>query len=148
VELFVQGSLRFDVVVPEGVELSPRSDRAGPVSEPWAIDVPLELGGYRLRLPQAQLEAINDTMMLRLIPAAEKDESLAPQLTGLRPISIVAPDGHPLDVQRVLRFDAAGMWWDVADPQTGTVQPGRYQVELEGITIAVAGPWKLSWDVR
>jgi len=148
VELFVQGSLRFDVVVPEDVELSPRSDRPGPASDPWAIDVPLEVGGYRLRLPQAQLEAINDTMMLRLIPATEEDESLAPQLTGLRPISIVAPDGRPLDLQRVLRFDAAGMWWDVADPQTGTVQPGRYQVELEGITIAVAGPWKLSWNAR
>jgi hypothetical protein len=148
VELFVQGSLRFEVVVPEGVELSPRSDRPGPVSEPWEIDVPLEVGGYRLRLPQAQLEAINDTMMLRLNPAAEKDESLAPQLTGLRPISIVAPDGHPFDVQRVLRFDAAGMWWDVADPETGAVQPGRYQVELEGVTIAVAGPWKLTWNVR
>ena len=33
----------------------------------------------------------------------------------------------------------------VLDPETRTVQPGRYHAELDGVTVAVQGPWKLAW---
>jgi hypothetical protein len=38
--------------------------------------------------------------------------------------------------------------FDVNDPATGAVQPGRYRVELDGICVAVQGPWELTWDLQ
>jgi hypothetical protein len=37
--------------------------------------------------------------------------------------------------------------FDVADPDTGLVQPGRYHVEIDGVRVLREGPWKLSWDL-
>ena len=35
----------------------------------------------------------------------------------------------------------------VGDLKTGAVEPGTYHVTIEGIVVAVPGPWWLSWDV-
>jgi hypothetical protein len=94
------------------------------------------------------LEGVNDTTSLRLIASPPGNRRAGPWLTGLRPISILAPDGQPLDLEYASRFDHGGLSFDVADAQTGVVLPGRYRVELEGVTVAVPGPWTMSWNLR
>ena len=37
--------------------------------------------------------------------------------------------------------------FDVLNPETHTVQLGRYHVELDGVAVAVQGPWKLTWSL-
>jgi hypothetical protein len=147
-ELCLRGPVTFDVWVPEGVEMQPRSEPPWPASEPWEVDISLELAGYRLHLSQARLEGVNDTTSLRLIASPPGNRRAGPWLTGLRPISILAPDGQPLDLEYASRFDHGGLSFDVADAQTGVVLPGRYRVELEGVTVAVPGPWTMSWNLR
>ena len=112
------------------------------------MDILLEVAGYRLHITQAQLHAMNDTTSLMLISPPPESRRIGPWLTGLRPTSVVAPDGRALDLAYAFRFDRIGIAFDLADPETGTVQPGRYHVELEGITVAVPGPWELTWDLR
>ncbi len=40
-----------------------------------------------------------------------------------------------------------GLSFDVAESTTGAVQAGTYHVQLDGVTLAVRGPWELSWGV-
>jgi hypothetical protein len=93
VELFVAGHIAFDVTVPEGVELRLDTDPPWPASEPWQVDILLEVAGYRLHITQAQLHAMNDTTSLMLISPPPESRRIGPWLTGLRPTSVVAPDG-------------------------------------------------------
>jgi hypothetical protein len=146
-ELFVADRIAFDVTVPDGVELRLDTEPPWPASEPWQVDIPLEVAGYRLHINQAQLHEMNDTTSLMLISDPPESRPIGPWLTGLRPTSVVAPDGRALDLAYAFRFDETGMAFDLADPETGTVQPGRYHFELDGITVAVPGPWELSWDL-
>jgi len=37
--------------------------------------------------------------------------------------------------------------FDVADPETGAVQSDCYHAELNGVIVAVEGPWRLTWDL-
>jgi hypothetical protein len=147
VELFLEGSISFDVWVPEGMEMQPRSEPPWPASEPWPVDVPLDLAGYRLHLASAHLEGINSTTSLALIPADAAEATTGPWLTGLHPASIVAPNGRPLDLTYATRFGHTGTLFDLADPDTGALLPGRYHFELQGITVAVPGPWDLRWHL-
>ena len=41
----------------------------------------------------------------------------------------------------------AALAFDVRNSETGQVLPGVYQVELEGVNVAVRGPWELTWEV-
>ena len=45
------------------------------------------------------------------------------------------------------RLDRSDVSFDLADPDTGAVLPGRYHFELEGITVAMPGPWELTWNL-
>ena len=146
-ELFVAGHIAFNVTVPEGVEMQAREEPPWSASEPWTLEIPVEMGGYHLQLSQACLEGINDSTSLVLIPEGPEDRPGGPWLTGVRPTAIVVPDGQSLDVAYASRFGQAGTIFDLADPDTGVVLPGRYRFELDGITVAVPGPWKLSWDL-
>jgi hypothetical protein len=148
VELFVADRIAFDMTVPDGVELRLDTEAPWPASEPWQVDIPLEVAGWRLHINQAQLYEMNDTTSLMLISDPPESRPIGPWLTGLRPTSVVAPDGRALDLAYAFRFDQTGMAFDLADPETGTVQPGRYHVELEGVTVAVPGPWELNWSLR
>ncbi len=147
VELILHGPAAFDVIVPTGVKVEPRSDPPWPASEPWDVDIPLEVAGYRVHLTQARLEELNGTTLLMLTSDSYKIQPGDYCLTGLRPISLVAPDGQVLDLEQAFGFTRTGLAFDVVDPETGTVQPGRYHVELDGVTVAVQGPWTLAWTV-
>ena len=146
-ELFVATHFAFDVAVPAGVEMQARDEPPWPASEPWALDIPIEVDGYHLRLSQARLEGFNDSTCLTLIPEGPEDQPGGPWLRGLRPAAIVAPDGRSLDLAYASRFGQAGTLFDLTDPETGAVLPGRYHFDLEGVMVAVAGPWELSWNL-
>lgn len=86
-----------------------------------------------------------------LAPSRETREE-----TGRRPASlclkqVTAPGGRIIDASA---FFYSGepclplVAFEVVDPQTFTVQPGRYHVELEGVAVVAEGPWQLSGDVR
>ncbi len=159
VQLAWPGEEAFDVAVPGGLTMAPAEDeRLSRESAAWAVDIPLEVAGYRLRFTEARLREMNGTTMLELVSApyapAEKDR----WLSGLQLAAVRGPRGTPLPVGTAL--SAAGLgetpgtahraWlcFDVAHPVTGTVQPGRYHVELAGVTVAVRGPWAVACDLR
>jgi len=112
------------------------------------VDIPLEVAGYRVHPTQARLEELNGTTLLMLTSDSYKIQPGDYWLTGLRPTSLVAPDGQVLDLQHAFRFTRTGLVFDVVDPETGAVQTGRYHVELDGVTVAVQGPWMLAWNLR
>ena len=68
-------------------------------------------------------------------------------LKGMHRTSIVAPYGRTLVRIYANRLDRSDVSFDLSDPDTGAVLPGRYHFELEGITIAVPGPWELRWNL-
>jgi hypothetical protein len=36
--------------------------------------------------------------------------------------------------------------FDLSDPRIGADLPGCYHFELDGMTVAVPGPWELGWN--
>ncbi len=159
-------SATLHVTVPEGVTLSlDASDAPWPTSEPWAVDIPLQVGEHDLRFTEARLEEINGTTMLVLASepydASQRDRWLA----GLHFGAVTGPDGSHVRLPEEQgglvegAFGSAGpvrqrpghhqlaLGFDVADPDTGLVQPGRYHVEIDGVRVLREGPWKLSWDL-
>ncbi|HOG46110.1 MAG TPA: hypothetical protein PLB78_05645 [Anaerolineae bacterium] len=142
------GAAAFDVDVPAG------DGRRGRGSAPWAVDIPLEVAGYRLRFAEARLVENGNTTALQLT-SAPYTSARERQLTGLRLAAITAPGGRVVDVTSMLsaagplgqREQTALLLFDVTEPESGAVQPGCYHVELSGATAAVRGPWELSWEV-
>jgi len=151
-------SAAFDIIVPEGLEM-----RAGTHETPWLAsgawetDVHLEVAGHRLHFTEARLEDLNGGSALTLLSepyAPGRDE----QFYALRLASVTAPDGRQLNPENA--FSAATpvedesnvhrtrLSFDVLDPQTMTVQAGRYHVEIDGVTVLYHGPWELTWDLR
>ena len=70
----------------------------------------------------------------------------------------LTPDERAVDLTSAFSHagpgeEAGGLYqarlaFDVVDPGTGTVRPGRYHVKLDGVTVAVQGPWTLAWSLR
>jgi hypothetical protein len=158
VEATLPGTAAFDVAVPSGLTMTlDGPDSPWMASASWDVDVPLEIAGYRLHFTEARLEDLNGTTLLTLISAPYKSEQGARWLFGLRLASVTAPDGRAVDLRSA--HSAAGpeeegssahraaLAFDVVDPETRTVQPGRYHVELDGVIVAVQGPWTLTWKL-
>jgi hypothetical protein len=51
------------------------------------------------------------------------------------------------DLAHAAPYGRTNYVFDLSDPQTGAVQPGRYHFELDGMTVVVPGPWELTWDL-
>lgn len=155
VEVTFAGAAAFDVTVPTGLTMKAHPGEVS-ASAPWGVDIPVEVSGYQLRFTQARLEELNGTTMLVLTSTPFKGQQGDRWLTGLRMASVTAPNGQSVDLRSA--FGHAGpeyeggygarLAFDVVDPETGTVRPGRYHVELEGVTVAVQGPWTLAWNLR
>ncbi len=156
VEATLPGTAAFDVTVPSGLTMTLGGpDSPWLASAPWNVDVPLEIAGYRLHFTEARLEDLNGTTLLTLISDPYESQQGARRLSGLRLASVTAPDGRNVDLETA--HNSAGpeeeggaayramLAFDVGDPETCTVQPGRYHVELDGIVVAVQGPWTLTW---
>ena len=115
------------------------------------------MAGYQLRFTEARLEELNGTTLVVLTSDPFEGQQGNRWLRGLRLASVTAPDGRDVDLRS--SFSQAGpddqgsgsyqAWlaFDVVDPETRTVQPGRYHVELNGVIVAVEGPWRLTWDL-
>ncbi len=155
-EVTLPGTAIFDIAVPSGLTMT----LGGPdlpwlASVSWDVDVPLEIAGYRLHFTEAHLMDLNGTTLLMLTSAPFKPQLRDRWLSGLRLASVTAPDGRAVDLRTA--HSGAGpeeegstahravLAFDVVDPETRTVQPGRYHVELDGVTVAVQGPWELNW---
>ena len=148
----------FDAIVPAGVEMQPPSDRPWSASEPWDVDVPVEVADYQLRFTHARLEELNGTILLVLTSAPFEGQQGDQWLTSLHLASVTAPDGQAVDLRSAFshadpddqKNESYQLWlaFDVVDSKTGAVQPGRYHVELDGVTIAVQGPWTLTWNLH
>jgi len=159
VEVTLPGTAVFDVAVPNGLTMAPGGpDSPWLASASWDVDALLEIAGYRLHFAEARLEDLRDTTRLTLTSAPFKPQMRDRWLSGLRLASVTAPDGRAVDLGTA--YSGAGpeeegstahrvmLSFNVLDSETRTVQPGRYHVELDGVTVAVQGPWKLTWSLE
>lgn len=155
VEVTLAGAAAFDVTVPTGLTMEAHPGKVS-ASAPWGVDIPVEVSGYQLRFTQARLEKLNGTTMLVLASTPFKGQQGDRWLTGLRMASVTAPNGQSVDLRSA--FGHAGLAYEggygarlafnVVDPGTGTVRLGCYHVKLDGVTVAVQGPWTLAWNLR
>lgn len=140
------GRASFAVTVPPDIQV-----QAGrpPLSKPWPVDVSFKIGGYTAHFAEAQLVAVNEGVYLMLAPQPAGG-SERPGLFGFCGLRIVGPSGAgapPLDALGQGPCTLAP-GFAVMDPATGEIVPGVYQVEVNGYTEYVPGPWRLSWDLR
>jgi len=145
----------FDVTIPEGVRVTlDASDAPWGASQPWEVDIPLEVAGYRVHFTEAQLEELNGTTLLMLRSAPYRRQDGTHRLFGLEMRTVHAPDGREVDLESAVSgagpqkeegvLHQAGLAFDVIDPNTGLVQAGRYHVEIEGAWVQIEGPWNLT----
>ena len=151
VEIVLHGTAAFDVTVPTGLTTEAHPGEVS-ASAPWGVDIPVEVASYRLRFTQARLEELNGTTVLMLTSGPLEGQQGDRWLTGLCLASVTAPNGQSVDLRsafsRASPEYGAKLAFDVVDPATGTVRPGCYHVKLDGVTVAVQGPWTLAWNLR
>jgi hypothetical protein len=157
----------FDITMPAGVTVSlDATDAPWPASQPWKIDIPVQIARYNLCFSKAQLMGINGTTTLRLTSEPYKPSRRDRWLSGFRIAAVTRPDGSRVTVSEPQAAGLVGpnfgtaaplrgagnlhratIGLDVTDPETSFVQPGRYHVEIDGVRVLREGPWKLSWDL-
>jgi len=184
-EIYLPGQDGFIVEVPQDLAFKPEQytvtvmGGGGPerqetqihyVSDPWAVDIPLELAGYQLRFTQAQLEHDERAdppyrlLLTGVPPATEQD---APYPNRLRFSEIERPDGQILQIDPALQnsgmlsYPSGGIGLlepgssqaqaviglDVTAADRVALLAGRYRVELNGVTAWAPGPWELSFSL-
>jgi hypothetical protein len=157
----------FDVTVPEGVTVSlDATDAPWPASQPWKIDIPVQIARYNHCFSKAQLMGINRTTTLRLTSEPYKPSRRDRWLSGFRIAAVTRPDGSRVTVSEPQATGLVGpnfgtasplrgagnlhratIGLDVTDPETGFVQPGRYHVEIDGVMVLRGGPWDLTLEL-
>jgi len=157
VAVTLPGAAAFEVDVPSRRAMHPDAQTPEQVSEPWAVDVPLEIGAYRLRFVEAQLREISGQTRLVLTADPVEGRRGSQWLAGFGLASVTGPGGRTIDLTDAYATagpegEAGGAYrvWvslDVTDPATGALQPGRYRVVLGGVLVAVEGPWELTWPL-
>jgi hypothetical protein len=159
VEIALPAVAAFNVTVPEELTITlGANDVSWPASKPWEVDIPLRIGDYELHFSQARLEELNGTTLLTLTSDPYRPRKDDRWLSGLQLASVTAPDGRAVDLTSAFSHAGpgeeagelyqVGLAFDVVDPGTGTVRPGCYHVKLDGVTVAVQGPWTLAWNLR
>jgi hypothetical protein len=157
VAVTLPGAAAFEVDVSAGRAMHPDVETPEQVSEPWAVDVPIEIGAYRLRFVEAQLREISGQTRLVLTADPVEGRRGNQWLAGFELASVTGPGGRAIDLKDAYATagpegEAGGAYrvWvslDVTDPATGALQPGRYRVALDGVLVAVEGPWELTFRV-
>lgn len=146
IELAVRDSAEFAVSLPP--------DK--PVNQPWPIDLRVEIADRTLRLKQAELVEGAGTTLLVL--TADDPGAGDEWVTELQVAQVTDPVGRTMSATTEWndfiaigpddpRQDWIGLAFDVADPSSFRPLPGPYQVRLDGIRLAVRGPWVLRWSV-
>ena len=141
------GRASFNLTVPSDIQLQAQAGRP-PLSAPWPVDISFKIGGYTSHFAEAQLVAVNEGVYLMLVPQPAAGSG-RPGLFGFCGLRITGPSGAGAPT-----LDALGQGpctlapgFAVMDPATGEIVPGMYQVEVNGYTEYVHGPWRLSWDL-
>jgi hypothetical protein len=185
VELFLPGQGACEITVPEGVtfhseefnvpdinrnDQQPEASQIRWLSEPWEVDIPLEVAGYRLHFVQAQIERdlnAKDPYQFILTSEPLSRESDGKHLSALNIAAITRPDDQRKTGEEVnetmrwfgLIYDRmltenydpsnwnAKIFVDVSSADRPDLLPGRYRIEIDGATAWVSGPWELSFSV-
>ncbi|MDP2958886.1 MAG: hypothetical protein Q8N53_20850, partial [Longimicrobiales bacterium] len=157
VQVAIPGSAALYVEVPPDVTLTASgADRPWLASAPWDVGIVVEIAGYRLRFTEACLQEGNGTTLLRLLSEPYTPRRQGRWLSSLQLEVVTGPGGRQVGLETALSAAGPGeagaehravLLFDVVNPATGAVQPGRYHVELKGVTEAVRGPWELTWDL-
>jgi hypothetical protein len=184
-EVFEPGAASFEVEVPQEVSFKPHETTVtvigggGPerqetemrwLSDPWAVDIPLDIAGYRLHFTQAQLERderSDSPYRLLLTGEPPAGGQGGAHLIGLRFAQVEQPDGETVQIDQELqnsgmislpyggvgpqepgsRQSQAGIALDVTAADQADLLPGRYRVALNGVTVWVPGPWELHFPL-
>jgi len=176
IEVLMPASASFEVDVPQDVSFKKEEYKVttigggGPerqetqtrwVSDPWPIDINLELAGYELQFSEAQVQhgTNSDAPYLLFLtgkPITANQGDL--YLNELRFSKIEKPDGTiiRIDNGELISYPYGGVGQvernsnqlqamivlDVTDVQ-GDLLSGRYRVETSGVTSWISGPWEL-----
>ncbi len=137
----------------------------------WAVDIPVEIAGYRLHFTRAEVEQVEDlaagrfwlTLYSEALPAGIEGQ----ELVELHFAKITRPDGE------IQQIDYGTENWKILSRPTGGIVlaesapgqqqpflriavsgshglallPGLYTIELDGASISVPGPWRLEWSL-
>jgi hypothetical protein len=138
-------------------------------SRHWSVDIPIEIAGYSLHFSEAWVE-VNEgseapyVLNLRGDPLDYRQGEQT--LSTLRFSSVSRPDGttdrvdYSTSLSGQLSLPSggigpesesssrwiAGLALDVSAGNSFSLLPGRYTVELNGVTTWLAGPWRWSWS--
>ena len=140
------------------------------VSDPWPVNIDLDLAGYQLHFTQAQvLREENAGPLYRLVltgePPANRPDGF--RLNTLRFAGVQHPDGTTIHIDPTQRdsgmmpFPNGGMspvtpgskqrmvWilLDVTATNQVELLPGNYIAEMDGITVYVPGLWMVQFSV-
>ena len=187
-EALTPGQAFFEVEVPQGVSFKPEEypvtvisgggpqhpeTRTRQVSEPWPVDINIEIAGYRLHFTQARLEHEENSDPAYLLflkgdaPVMERDGL---RLNGLRFSNVERPDGEIFRIDQVLQNSGvssypygpyggigavapgsnllqASLGLNVTAANRVDLLPGRYRIEINGATVWVPGPWELGFSL-
>ena len=184
-EAYTSGQAFFEVEVPQGVSFKPeeypvmviggggpqqQGTRTRQVSDPWPVDINIEIAGYRLHFTQARVEHEENSDPAYLLflkgdaPILERDGL---RLNELRFSTVERPDGEIFRIDPALQNSGlvsfphggvgaaaaslnplqAGLVLDVTAADRFNLLPGRYRVNINGATVWVPGPWELSFSL-
>lgn len=141
------GRASFAIAVPPDIQVQAQAGRPL-LSAPWPVDVSFKIGGYTAHFAEAQLVAVNEGIYLMLAPQPAVGSG-RPGLFGYCGLRVVGPSAAGAPPLEVLGQGPCTLapGFAVMDPATGEIVPGVYQVEVNGYTEYVPGPWRLSWDL-
>ncbi len=159
----------YTVMVVAGPGTGSQQTRTRWVSDIWPVDIYIDVAGCRLRLNQAQIERDEQSgpsyrLILTGNPVQRQQAGLS--LISLRFAQVASPDG------RVLAFDTASyesglisypfggigpvkpgsseaqamVHLDVTAANQADLLPGRYHVEISGVTGWIPGPWEIQFS--
>ncbi len=141
------GRASFAITLPPDIKLQAQAGRP-PLSAPWPVDISFKIGGHTAHFAEAQLVAVNEGVYLMLAPQPAGGSG-RPGLFGYCGLRVVGPTGADAPALDALGHGPCMLapGFAVMDPATGEIVPGIYQVEINGYTEYVPGPWRLSWDL-
>lgn len=152
IEVVRPGAGGFTVTVPPDITLKddPRAYGVLQSSDPWPVDIKIEMGGQTAYYTQAMLTAQRGQLWVSLGNPdwAAGDES---GISGLCNLTYTGPDGAPVtSAQNSFMFGPGPCAFAPGfSPQdaAGRLVAGEYRVAFDGVPVRVVGPWRLAWDV-
>lgn len=155
IEVIWQDYVEFEIAMPQEMVLQP-TDNGTLVSDPWPVEIPLNVAGYAINITEANLSRRDDHVRLELAIEQIPDQQNGRSLRGLQIANITAADGHDMELFGYPyhspyfisddRTDRTYMTFEFAMERTLPIPP-LIHIQLEGAIIGVPGAWDLSWEV-